>query len=153
MTSQRVDERRKIFLTSQSITALVHHVYFSSIFDPVSVLEVIPWVKKMKLLIAKIGFLFIVLKSACTSNAALRSLDTAPVAHFTLDRRGGPFSTTQWPLDVANLTYLNSELAKAEGRFNNTKREVKGNRVVRVIKSNGRTEGKLIGEISKNGIW
>ena len=107
----------------------------------------------MQLLSTGILFLCSVLKVAPASNTVLRSLDTAPVSHFTLNRRGGSFSTTQRPLDVANLTYLNDELVKAEGRFNTTKREVKGNRVVRIIKVDGRVEGKLMGEIFKDGIW
>ncbi|KAI9894050.1 MAG: hypothetical protein M1814_004820 [Vezdaea aestivalis] len=76
-----------------------------------------------------------------------------PVLHFPISRRFGPFPTTQ----SVNLTYLLQELALAESRFNLTRREIKGNKVVRKAKPNGKggadVEGGLIGCIGRNGSW
>ena len=87
---------------------------------------------------------------------ALRSPDTAPALHFTLTRRGGKFSPTEFALDYVNLTYLAQELEKTEARFNLTKREVKGNKLVRKAKSNdagGKDSNALMGEVATDGIW
>ena len=87
---------------------------------------------------------------------ALGSLDTAPVLHFTLTRRGGKFAPTEFARDHVNLTYLARELEKTEARFNLTKREVKGNKLVRKAKSNdmgGRDSSGLMGEVAVDGIW
>ena len=87
---------------------------------------------------------------------ALPSLDTAPVLHFTLTRRGGKFAPTEFARDYVNLTYLAQELEKTEARFNLTKREVKGNKLVRKAKSNevgGRDPSGLMGEVAADGIW
>ncbi|KAL9070050.1 MAG: hypothetical protein Q9161_005106 [Pseudevernia consocians] len=87
---------------------------------------------------------------------ALRSPDTAPVLHFTLTRRGGKFAPTEFARDYVNLTYLAQELEKTEARFNRTKREVKGNKLVRKAKSNevgGRDPSGLMGELAADGIW
>ena len=86
----------------------------------------------------------------------IRSLDTAPVLHFTLTRRGGKFSPTEFARDYVNLTYLAQELEKTEARFNLTKREVKGNKLVRKAKSDetgGRDPNMLMGEVAVDGIW
>ena len=86
----------------------------------------------------------------------LRSLDTAPVSHFTLARRGGSFTSTESPRDNINLTHVVQLQVKAESRFNLTKREVKGNRLVRKAKLNaigGHEEGVLMGNVAADGIW
>lgn len=98
----------------------------------------------------------IVCNAVEASHAVLRSLDTAPVAHFTLFRRGGGFSSIQFPQDVVNLTHLARELSQAEGRFNLTKRVVKGNKLVRKAKNHavgGREDGGLMGGVATSGIW
>ena len=90
------------------------------------------------------------------SPSRLRSLDTVPVVHFTLARRGGPFAPTEHLRDNVNLTHLAAEQNKAESRFNLTKREVKGNKLVRKAKVNvvgGRNEGVLMGEVAAEGVW
>ncbi|TKA67258.1 hypothetical protein B0A49_10347 [Cryomyces minteri] len=73
--------------------------------------------------------------------------------HFTISRRGGPFPTS----DVANLTYLSEQLAAAEARFDLTRREIRGNKVVRVAKPRGggglRENGVLLGEVGRDGNW
>ena len=91
-----------------------------------------------------------------STHAVLRSLDTAPVLHFTLARRGGEFTATESGRDLVNLTYLVEELDKAEARFNLTRREVKGNKLVRKAKVNevgGKGEGALMGSVAADGIW
>ena len=92
---------------------------------------------------------------ASSTNAVLRSLDTAPVLHFTLARRGGEFTATETGRDLVNLTYLVQELDKSEARFNLTRREVKGNKLVRKAKiiETGGKEGALMGSVAANGIW
>ncbi|KAG8526513.1 uncharacterized protein KY384_008713 [Bacidia gigantensis] len=93
---------------------------------------------------------------ANASNAVLRSLDPAPVLHFTLNRRGGPFSPTNSSSDIVDLSYLQKELEKVKSRFSLTKREVKGNRLVRKAKTNaagGREDGALMGQVAENGTW
>ena len=84
------------------------------------------------------------------------SLDNAQVLHFTLTRRGGKFAPTVFARDYVNLTYLSQELEKTEARFNLTKREVEGNKLVRKAKSNevgGRNPSMLMGEVAVDGIW
>ena len=85
---------------------------------------------------------------------SLHSLDEVPVLHLPLQRRGGGFSTFQNGSDVANLTVLRAELTKACRRFNRTKREVKGNRVVRKAKGmTGDGEEGLLGDVAETGGW
>ena len=96
------------------------------------------------------------LSSTLATATAPRSLDVAPVLHFTLTRRGGKFSPTEFARDYVNLTYLAQELEKTEARFNLTKREVKGNKLVRKAKSNdagGKDSSALMGEVAVDGIW
>ena len=84
------------------------------------------------------------------------SLNSTPVLHFTLTRRGGKFAPTEFARDYVNLTYLAQELEKREDRFNLTKREIKGNKLVRKAKSNGvggRDANTLMGEVALDGIW
>ena len=55
-----------------------------------------------------------------------------------------------------NLTYLVEELDKVEARFNLTRREVNGNKLVRKAKVNehgGKEEGALMGSVATDGIW
>ena len=90
------------------------------------------------------------------STSVLRSLDNAPVLHFTLARRGGKFSPTEHELDHVNMTYLSQELEKIESRFNLTQREVKGNKLVRKAKGNGsggEEKGLTMGDAATDGIW
>ena len=96
------------------------------------------------------------LSSTLATDTVSRSLDTTHVLHFTLTRRGGKFAPTEFALDYVNLTYLAEELEKTEARFNLTKREVKGNKLIRKAKSNevdGRGAGVLMGEVAVDGIW
>ena len=88
--------------------------------------------------------------------SVLRSLDNAPVLHFTLFRRGGKFAPIEHACDYVNMTYLAQELEKTESRFNLTQREVKGNKLVRKAKSNGygsEEKGLTMGEDTTDGIW
>ncbi|KAL9103986.1 MAG: hypothetical protein Q9163_001006 [Psora crenata] len=98
----------------------------------------------------------ILLSLVLASAWQLRSLDAAPVSHFTLTRRGGPFASTEFSTDNVNLTHLVEEQIKAESRFDLTKREVKGNKLVRKAKVNGgsgRGEGALMGQVAADGVW
>lgn len=75
-----------------------------------------------------------------------------PVLHYTIERRGGAFPTEQ----VANFTFLTAELQAAEARFNLTRREMQGNKVVRKPKDKGMGGGDsstLMGQVGKNGTW
>lgn len=107
-------------------------------------------------LLSLLVFLVTLKHSALVSTSILRSLDNAPVLHFTLTRRGGKFAPTEYGRDYVNLTYLVQELETTEARFNLTKREVKGNKLIRKAKGDGgggRTEGALMGEVASDGIW
>ena len=73
----------------------------------------------------------------------------SPTLHFPITRRGGPFSTT----DIANLTHLLEQLAAAEIRFNYTRREVAGNKVIRKAKGNDDAPRGLLGEVGRDGGW
>ena len=91
-----------------------------------------------------------------TAQGILTSLDPASVLHFTLSRRGGAFSTTEREHDWVNLTYLVHELERTERRFSLTKREAKGNKLVRKAKADetgGKEAGSLMGDIAANGTW
>ncbi|MCJ1463539.1 hypothetical protein MMC07_002147 [Pseudocyphellaria aurata] len=93
---------------------------------------------------------------ASGSQSILRSLDVAPVLHFTLARRGGKFAATEWIKDYVNLTYLTQELERIEDRYNLTQRVAKGNRLVRKAKidgTKGSHPGALMGRIADNGLW
>jgi len=72
--------------------------------------------------------------------------------HFTLSRRGGAFD----PGGIANMTFLAEQLAISEERFSATRREIKGNKVVRVTRGDGRPAGhydRLLGEVGRSGSW
>lgn len=110
----------------------------------------------------RILFLVLVLLAYSTVATAtdhtnvLRSLETAPVLHFTLTRRGGKFAPTESGRDYVNLTYLAQELDKTEARFNLTQRQVQGNKLVRKAKDlsvGGKEEGELMGEVAEDGKW
>jgi len=93
---------------------------------------------------------------ASNSQSLLESLDEVPVLHFTLSRRGGVFTATVPGNDWVNLTYLTQELDRTECRFNLTKREAKGNKLVRKAKADetgGKDSGTLMGDIATNGTW
>ena len=91
-----------------------------------------------------------------STHTLLRSLDETPVLHLPVARRGGTFSAVLWPHDHVNLTLLALELQKVENRFNATRREVKGNKLVRKPRTgshNGNDKGVLMGEIAADGFW
>ena len=94
---------------------------------------------------------------ASSSNLqVIRSLDNLPVLHLTISRRGGPFEVLGLGHEVANFTYLTEELEKVEQRFNLTRREVKGNKLVRKAKQNnggGDELSSLTGQVSEHGRW
>ena len=93
---------------------------------------------------------------ACAGALDLRSLDAAPVLHFTLTRRGGKFAPTEAIVDHVDINYLSETLAKTEARFNFTQRQVEGNKLVRKAKdanSARKDEGSLMGEVAEEGIW
>ena len=89
------------------------------------------------------------------AHPALHDLDAAPIIHFTLARRRGPINATVLPGDVAILPNFAHELEKAESRFNLTKREVKGNKLVRKAKVVGGYGGvgRWMGDVAGEGIW
>lgn len=92
----------------------------------------------------------------CSSQSFLRSLDTSPVLHFPLARRGGEFVATEWNTDHVNLTLLAQELEKTESRFDLTRRVVKGNKLVRKAKVDGLKGpdgGELLKQVAGNGLW
>lgn len=95
--------------------------------------------------------------SVHADDTKIQSFDNSPVLHYLLNRRGGAFSPNIFAEDNANFTYLEHELARAESRFNLTKREVKGNRLVRKPKSatgsDSNVEGQLLGELALDGAW
>jgi hypothetical protein len=88
--------------------------------------------------------------------SSLRDLDELPVIHFTISRRGGPFESFAPGEEVANHKHLANVLLKIEDRFNLTRREVKGNKLVRKAKIRGvggNDMGKLISEVAQDGRW
>ena len=91
-----------------------------------------------------------------TTSSILRSLDNAPVLHFTLTRRGGKLAPTEAGRDFVNLTYLAQELDLTEARFNLTQRQVQGNKLVRKARdapSSEKDQGVLMGKVAEDGIW
>ena len=91
------------------------------------------------------------------SNAkALQALDDEPVLYFTLTRRGGQFKSAELGNEVANLTYLEEEVQRVEARFNLTKREAKGNKLIRKAKARGvggNEAESLMAEVAVEGRW
>lgn len=96
---------------------------------------------------------------ASTSAAALpstQSRDSSTVLHFTLARRGGSFQPFEFGRGIANLTYLNDEVARVKRRYGLTRREVKGNKLVRKPKEKevgGKEAGKLMSKVAEDGKW
>ncbi|KAI4133627.1 MAG: hypothetical protein LQ338_000139 [Usnochroma carphineum] len=96
------------------------------------------------------------LRSTYGAESVLRSLDQAPVVHFTLTRRGGTFEATRPGNDSIEMDLLLEQLEMVEGKFNLTRREVRGNKLVRKAKSQavgGRDDDGLMGEMALNGSW
>ena len=96
------------------------------------------------------------LSSTLATTPTLRSSDTARTLHFTLTRRGGKFAAIESGRDYVNLTYLSQELEKTEAGFNLTKREVKGNKLIRKPKSDdvgAKDSNALMGAVAVDGIW
>ncbi|KAI4257870.1 MAG: hypothetical protein LQ352_001456 [Teloschistes flavicans] len=97
-----------------------------------------------------------VLRSLQGPQSTLHALDDAPVMHFTLERRGGTFEATRPGNDSVEMDVLLEELQKIEARFNLTRREVRGNKLVRKAKSHavgGKDDEDLMGELALNGTW
>ena len=93
---------------------------------------------------------------AIGEQSILRDLDEAPVIHYTLERRDGPFGGTAWPTDRANLTYLQQQIEKTEARFNRTRREYQGNKVIRKAlneESLYSEEDMLFDNVMETGLW
>ena len=75
-----------------------------------------------------------------------------PVAHLILNRRGGAAARRE----LANLTHLVQLLHGTERRYHRTRREVKGNRLVRKwrARSTGTTiDQQLLSEPGQDGSW
>ncbi|KAL8673274.1 MAG: hypothetical protein Q9168_002312 [Polycauliona sp. 1 TL-2023] len=90
------------------------------------------------------------------SQKILHSLDHAAVVHFTIARRGGTFEATVPGNDSVEMDFLLEQLQMAEARFNLTRREVKGNKLIRKAKSRalgGKDDDELMGQIASNGTW
>lgn len=99
-----------------------------------------------------LSLLILILTTLTLASYATTPTPGPPVLHFTIARRGGAFPTET----IANLTFLTDELARAEARFNLTRREVRGNKLVRKPKAKGvggREEGRLMGDLGLDGRW
>lgn len=95
-------------------------------------------------------------RSAYGIQTSLQSLHDVPVVHFTLTRRGGTFGATRPGNDSLELEFLREQLEMVEARFNLTRREVKGNKLIRKAKSRavgGKDDDELMGELALNGTW
>lgn len=80
------------------------------------------------------------------------AFDPPPTIHYTINRRGGAFQEDQ----LANLPFLAEQLATTEARFDLTRREVAGNKVVRVPKDTGvgdAENGRLQADVGRTGNW
>lgn len=97
------------------------------------------------------------LLTASTATASsLQALDNAPVLHYTLHRRGGAFASTEHDRDNINMTFLTRELERTEKRYSLTKREVKGNKLVRKAKSDAASDGdggNIMSNVQADGTW
>ncbi|MCJ1431473.1 hypothetical protein MMC27_000826 [Xylographa pallens] len=108
------------------------------------------------LLLVLLPVFFLSRRTHASSIRILQSLDDVPVLHLTISRRGGPFESLAPGEEIANLTHLGEELKKVEERFNLTRREVKGNKLVRKAKVKGvggNEVGVLMGEVAGVGKW
>ena len=102
------------------------------------------------------SFLPELIGSTRASQTTLQAIDELPVVHFTLARRGGTFEATIPGNDTLELDFLLEHLENVEARFNFTRREVRGNKLVRKAKSRaigGKDEDELMGELAINGTW
>ncbi|KAL9058037.1 MAG: hypothetical protein Q9206_002101 [Seirophora lacunosa] len=96
------------------------------------------------------------IRSTQGAQSILQALDEAPVIHFTLSRRGGTFEATRPGNDSIGMDFLLEQLADVEATFNLTRREVRGNKLVRKAKSQsvgGRDDDGLMGQMALNGSW
>lgn len=96
------------------------------------------------------------IRSTQGAQSILQALDEAPVVHFTLSRRGGTFEATRPGNDSIGMDFLLEQLADVEAAFNLTRREVRGNKLVRKAKSQsvgGRDDDGLMGVMALNGSW
>ncbi|MCJ1395559.1 hypothetical protein MMC18_008445 [Xylographa bjoerkii] len=108
------------------------------------------------LLLIFVPVLFLSIHTGASNLQLLQSLDDVPVLHLTISRRGGPFESFAPLQEIANLTHLAEELQKVEERFNLTRREVKGNKLVRKAKVKGiggNEVGVLMGKVASVGNW
>lgn len=83
---------------------------------------------------------------------SVRVLADAHAAHFTIDRRGGQLATRE----LANLSHLFDLLEQTERRYGLTRREVKGNKLVRRAKpkETGRDDDiPLMNGLGQPGQW
>ena len=86
----------------------------------------------------------------------LRLLNDVPVLHITIARRGGTFRSLISNTELVNLAYLAEELRRVEVRFNLTRREVQGNKLVRKAKFEGfggNEVDQLMGKVVADGTW
>lgn len=99
---------------------------------------------------------FGLIAASSVTASSLQALDNAPVLHYTLHRRGGAFASTEQQHDNINITSLARELERTERRYSLTKREVKGNKLVRKAKPNAASEGNegsLMSDVQADGVW
>ena len=105
-------------------------------------------------LLGLISTLAVILSSSVSvATTESRSLDNASVQHFTITRRGGKFEPTIFGSDFVNLTYLGQELERIERRFNLTKREVQGNKLIRKARKDDSSVKDLTKQVAMEGIW
>lgn len=100
--------------------------------------------------------LYTLISDTFCSQTILQFLDEAPIIHYTLTRRGGTFEATRPGNDSLEIDFLLRQLEKVETRFNLTRREAKGNKLVRKAKSKavgGKDDDGLMGELAVNGTW
>ena len=106
--------------------------------------------------LTKLLILCVLSLSSLVCASLIHSLDSVPVIYFTIARRGGAMNATLDAQVNVDFDYLSQELQKTEGRFNLTKREFKGNKLVRKAQSRGaanKAEGLLMGEVALDGLW
>ena len=82
---------------------------------------------------------------------AIRATKSLPPIRYPISRRGGSFPAP----DIANLTYLLEQLQDVEKRFDATRRDFSGNKVVRKPKRLYGTQAGtiLLGEAGREGSW
>ena len=95
--------------------------------------------------------IFISLLWCVSMSTVLQALEPAKVLHFPIERRSGPFSAGI----IANRTFLYAQLDAVTARFNLTRREIRGNRLVRKAKNMEGSEGALMGlsQVGRSGGW